>query len=243
MNIFATAMLRVLWVLLLSSIAHFYSAAQTPALWGALDPGPYDVGFTFIYKQDHSRGWKAKEDTNGYPQGETRRRPIRISVWYPGRRQSNAPRMFYRDYMPLRARSEVFSELNNLLKKRDVGNLRANLKAEEFDSLMKMRMAVVVNALPQTGAFPLLVYSAGLNNSSHDNFVLCEYLASHGYVVITVAQLGTTSLDVNLKFPSVTDLETQILDLYTPLAQCTILLTLTTPNWARSVTALAELRP
>ncbi|MDQ3818164.1 MAG: tetratricopeptide repeat protein [Acidobacteriota bacterium] len=121
--------------------------------------------------------------------------------------------MLYKDYMPSGVGNATFAELNALLAKRDIDNLRSNLKGQEFDSLMLMRTAATQNAEPQNGAFPLIVYSAGLNNSSQDNVVLCEYLASHGYVVVTVPQLGPTSLDVNLRFQSPLDLETQALDL------------------------------
>jgi tetratricopeptide (TPR) repeat protein len=187
------------------------SNAQAPALWGELEAGPYPVGFKFIYGLDYSRGWKATEDSDGYPQAEGRGRPVRVSVWYPAARRGG--RMLYRDYLPTTARGAEFAELNRLLEKRDAGNLRGNLKAEEFDALMSARTAASQNAPPRKGAFPLVVYSAGLNNSTQDNVVLCEYLASHGYVVITVPQLGTTSLGVDLKFPSPAELETQILDL------------------------------
>jgi len=209
----AQFMLKSTLLLLLITLAASYANAQTPALWDDLKSGSYPVGFRFIYKYDYSRSWKAKEDANGYPQAESRGRPIRISVWYPAKSSVNASRMLYRDYIPATAKDAGFAELNSLLEKRDVGNLRANLKGGEFDSLSLTRMAAARNAVPQRGTFPLIVYSAGLNNSSQDNVVLCEYLASHGYVVITVPQLGTTSLDVNLKFQNALDLETQALDL------------------------------
>jgi len=208
------SLLKIIPLLLLIVTSYSYADAQTPALWGDLKSGSYSVGFRFIYKHDYSRGWKAKEDANGYPQAEGRGRPIRVSVWYPARKiRANTARMLYRDYMPSTGERSVFAELNSLLEKRDADNLRANLKGDGFNSLMATRMAAVPNAAPQNGAFPLIVYSAGLNNSSQDNVVLCEYLASHGYVVVTVPQLGTTSLDVNLKLQNALDLETQTLDL------------------------------
>lgn len=213
MNQAARLTLKATLLSLLTIIASSYANAQTPALWGDLTPGSYPVGFKFIYKYDYSRGWRASEDANGYPQAEGRGRPIRVSVWYPARVKAHAPRMSYRDYMPSTAEAALFAQLNSMLEKRDVGNLRANLTDRDFNSLMTTTTAAVQNAAPQDGAFPLIVYSAGLNNSSQDNVVLCEYLASHGYVVITVPQLGTTSLDVNLKFQSVPDLEAQALDL------------------------------
>jgi tetratricopeptide (TPR) repeat protein len=213
MNKTGQLMLRTTLLLLLIIIAFSYGSAQTPALWGDLKSGSYPVGFRFIYKYDYSRAWKARGDANGYPQAESRGRPIRVSVWYPARKGANASRMLYEDYMPSTARQAGFAELNSLLKKRDVTNLRASLKGEEYNNLVMMRMAAVQNAVAQNGAFPLIVYSAGLNNSSQDNVVLCEYLASHGFVVVTLPQLGTTSLDVNLKFQDAQDLETQALDL------------------------------
>lgn len=206
-------MFNVTLLLLLVAVASSQASPQTPALWGDLTSGPYHVGFRFIYRYDYSRGWKATEDANGYPQAEGRGRPIRISVWYPAKNRANATRMLYRDYMPPANGDSVFAELNRLLEGRDAANLRANLTGEEFSSLMMTRVAAIQNAAPQNGGFPLVVYSAGLNNSSQDNVVLCEYLASQGYVVVTVPQLGTTSLALNLKLQNALDLETQALDL------------------------------
>lgn len=209
MSKLARSLLRLAFVLPLFAAA----PAQAQTTWGGLEPGPYAVGFRFVYRLDHSRGWKASEDPDGYPRAEERGRPVRVGVWYPAVRSTRAARMLFRDYMPRTAPGAPFAELNAMLERRDAANLRAGLKPEGFAALLKTRAAAVLNAAPRGGAFPLVVYSAGLNNSSEDNVVLCEYLASHGYVVITVPQAGTTSLDVNLKFPSQADLETQILDL------------------------------
>ncbi len=87
-------------ILSLVVVSFSYSNAQTPALWGDLEVGSYAVGFKFIYQQDYSRDWNVAEDSNGYPLEIGRGRPVRISVWYPAKRQSNAPKMLYRDYMP-----------------------------------------------------------------------------------------------------------------------------------------------
>jgi len=203
--IFRTVLM--LLIIAASSLAHAQS------LFDNFEFGARGVGFKFIYKTDYTRTWKATEDINGYSQSENRGRPIRVSVWYPAKNSANAARMFYKDYMPASAKDIFFAELNGLLAKRDINNLRANLSAEDFDKLMQTRTRAVQNAAPMVGKFPLVVYSAGLNNSAQDNFVLCEYLASHGFVVVTVPQTGATSLDANLKFPSAADLETQTLDL------------------------------
>ena len=100
MSKFTPLMLKTILNLLFVIVVSSYSNAQTLALSGELEAGSYGVGFKFIYQQDYSRGWKATEDSNGYPQAEGRSRPVRISVWYPAERQTNNLKMLYRDYMP-----------------------------------------------------------------------------------------------------------------------------------------------
>jgi dienelactone hydrolase len=74
--------------------------------------------------------------------------------------------------------------------------------------------AAFANAPPlaAAGRFPVVGYSAGYNNRSHDNSVLAEYLASHGFIVVTVPQLGTSATRLTLRINPV-DLETQARDL------------------------------
>src|SRR5205823_5961260 len=45
------------------------------------------------------------------------------------------------------------------------------------------------------GRFPVIVYHAGLEGSYEDNSVLCELLASHGYVVLSSAYHNADSTD------------------------------------------------
>ena len=73
--------------------------------------------------------------------------------------------------------------------------------------------AAVLEARPAPGTFPLVAYSAGLNeNLESANAVLSEYLASYGYVVVTVPQLGSNPSTPSLAVTPV-DLETQTRDL------------------------------
>ena len=188
--------------------------AQKASLWGDLEPGPYAVGFKIIYRYDYSRNWKPKYDSDKSLQFGVRARPMRISVWYPARNQGSARRMSYKDYVHFDAKDAVFSELNRELERRNVSSLRQVLKGEQsFNDLMTTPMAAILNAAPQNGTFPLVAYAAGLNESwQHANPVLSEYLASHGYVVVTIPQLGTTSLRMNLGINPF-DMETQVRDL------------------------------
>src|SRR5258708_8092522 len=44
-----------------------------------------------------------------------------------------------------------------------------------------------LDAAPAEGAFPVVLYHSGAGGSFEDNSVLFEYLASHGYVVVSRA--------------------------------------------------------
>ena len=70
-----------------------------------------------------------------------------------------------------------------------------------------------MDATASDGSFPLVMYSEGWNSSSqNDNSVLAEFLASHGYVVAAVPQVGTSSMSLTLGINAV-DLETQMRDI------------------------------
>ena len=190
--------------------------AQTAPLWGNLDRGPFNVGFKVIYELDHSRSWRSKYDVHGQPQSGTRVRPIRIDVWYPAKDQAHQLRMPYKDYVYYNTPpgDRVFAEANEMLERRAVSSFHSFLKGDDaFNALMSTPTAVIRNARPINRKFPLIIYSGGLNDSLQaSNAVLFEYLASHGYVIATVPQLGTSSLSLQLGINPV-DLETQVRDL------------------------------
>ena len=43
------------------------------------------------------------------------------------------------------------------------------------------------------GRFPVVIYAPSFSASSFENADLCEYLASHGYVVIAAPDMGATT--------------------------------------------------
>jgi dienelactone hydrolase len=52
-------------------------------------------------------------------------------------------------------------------------------------------MLAWLDAQPAAGRFPLVVYAPGAGGWGDENADLCEYLASHGYVVVAGPGLGT----------------------------------------------------
>ncbi|HEV2865610.1 MAG TPA: hypothetical protein VGX37_03785 [Allosphingosinicella sp.] len=180
-------------------------------LWGTLEPGPHAVGFQVIETFDDSRSWRPERAPDGRVIPGPSARPVRISVWYPAGAAGPAP-MRYGDYVHI-AGSGVFGELNAVLAQRELNLLRRIMRGRSAVAhLMRSPSAALRDAPPATGRFPLIGYTPGLNAYlQHGNFVLCEYLASHGYVVVTVPQLGTTSMRLEFGIDPVS-LETQMRD-------------------------------
>jgi pimeloyl-ACP methyl ester carboxylesterase len=54
-------------------------------------------------------------------------------------------------------------------------------------------MWAVRDAAPSQGRFPVVVYAPGYSGSAWENADLCEYLASHGYLVIASPSMGARS--------------------------------------------------
>jgi dienelactone hydrolase len=51
----------------------------------------------------------------------------------------------------------------------------------------------VRDAQPESGRFPLVIYAPSFSAMSWENADLCEYLASHGYVVIASPDMGAAA--------------------------------------------------
>jgi len=74
---------------------------------------------------------------------------------------------------------------------------------------MSAKMAAYKNAPGYEGSFPLIIYHPNLRASYCENAILCEYLASYGFVVATAHSLGLNSINPEEDAGS---LETQIRD-------------------------------
>src|SRR5215469_12992068 len=163
-------------------------ASHVPVLWGDLRSQTHAVGFKVIYASDESRKWHAE--------GHSGDRPIRISVWYPAATRRDVGRMAYRQYVHYPATPGVFASVNAALEKRHMDSLRRSIPHDDtLQRLLNLETAALLDAEFANGRFPVIVYASGLNQSwQADNFVLCEYLASAGYIVLQVAQIGADSI-------------------------------------------------
>jgi dienelactone hydrolase len=171
-------------LLLLSCVAWcFPTHAAGSEVWGDLSKGPHGVGFRLLQDIDPTRSFQGKA------------RPMRIYLWYPADKATR-PAMRFRDYADLAALD--FG-----------GDRRIRIGAERIDpslpiitsfseqglaQLMDEELLAIRDAPPGKGRFPLIVFGQGLDfESPLTHVVMCEYLASHGYVVVTVPLLGAHS--------------------------------------------------
>lgn len=199
----------------ISTLVTSLCAAQgSPArpLWSDLGPGPYQVGFRVLYRLDRSRVWDASPDSVSRSDFA---RPVRISLWYPAPRPAGGRAMLYRDYVHFTSPNAYFARVDSLLATRETNSWEKafNGSGRPVQDLLNLPVMARMDAAAPEAIFPLVMYSEGWNSSSqNDNSVLAEFLASRGYVVAAVPQLGTSSTSLTLGINPI-DLETQMRDI------------------------------
>jgi tetratricopeptide (TPR) repeat protein len=150
-------------------------------------PGPDAVGLKVVEQYDFSRSYRSVSDELGKPYQGERARPLQMLIWYPAEKSSHKP-MTVGDYGDLLATETSFGrpELSPDWKQW-IDGMKPTLK----DSMWAVRNAPLL-----AGQFPVVIYAPSLSSMSWENADLCEYLASHGYVVVASPDMGATSRDM-----------------------------------------------
>lgn len=178
-------------ILLCASTAAVF--AQAPLAWGDLTPGPYAVGFKTATKYDYSRSYETKSSNWGLsPRGE-RAREMQLWVWYPATPVETSRFMAITDYVAIEVSDIVSKPPEGPSSTASIlsGPLFADFPKQRVYDLLKMKTAAIRDAPPRDGRFPLIVFGQGYYfESPIAHSVLCEYLASHGFVVATVPYRG-----------------------------------------------------
>ena len=158
----------------------------------SLNYGPYQVGFRTENQYDSTRTYQPGK---GIPY-----RPLSVYIWYPARKASTHNLMLYKTYIQLETQREVFAitDSNQVAAycTNMVGGYRQyaltfmkNLTVS-VDDILQAPTKAVYKAAPVNRRFPLIIYAPSLSKSANQNHIACEYLASHGYVIISVASAG-----------------------------------------------------
>ena len=171
------------------------AAAPAYAGWGGLRSGPYAVGFQPILARDQSRTFDSPRDADGTPNQREVARPVQILVWYPATPEAEAKHVPFADYVALSAREIDFGALDDAARAAKLEAFVAlpaaqGVPADTVRALLAAPTAAVAAAPRAEGTFPLVLYAAGMSGSAFENSILCEYLASYGYVVAAVPSIG-----------------------------------------------------
>jgi len=143
-------------------------------IWSELEPGPYRVGFEQVESYDYSRPFRVE--------GESRARAITMSIWYPADGvAAEAPPVTFGRYLDGADGREGF--------RARLTTYGFSLSPLELEALFSSEATAVEKAPRAQGPFPLLIFGTGLTGPFYLNTVLCEYLASLGYLVVAIPSL------------------------------------------------------
>jgi hypothetical protein len=184
--------MKYFFLLMTTFLTGFYSKAQDD-IWTGLDKGKYSVGFQSTVSFDYSQNYPLCIDSAAglkkYP------KPLIINIWYPAINTNTPARMPRSGYLQLQSQD---NKILNWIKKyvqytedalidelfrKDKAKLDS-VEKSLYASFMQYPTWATRNAKAADGKFPLIIYCQGSGGTIEDNSVLCEMLASHGYVVI-----------------------------------------------------------
>jgi tetratricopeptide (TPR) repeat protein len=152
-------------------------------------PGPDAVGLKVVEQYDFSRGYRSLIDELGKPYQGERARPLQTLIWYPAQKSSGKP-MTVGDYGDLLATETTFGKPQLAPDwKQWLDSMKPTLK----DSMWAVRDAPLL-----AGKFPVVIYAPSISSMSWENADLCEYLASHGYVVVASPDMGAAAREVTV---------------------------------------------
>ena len=172
--------------------------SQFPPFQFLQGPGPYPVGLKVVNQYDPSRKFPATPDREETLAGQGSR-PLQTLIWYPAVQSRTKP-MTVGDYVVLADREIHFDtpdQENNKWRKR--------LKRSFDVSLWAVR-----DAKPVEVRYPVIIYAPSDSSIAWENADLCEYLASHGYVVLASPSMGASTRDMT---DDLAGIDTQALDI------------------------------
>ncbi len=153
--------------------------------------GPNPVGLKVVHQYDHSRVYKTRVSlVTGQPTTGERARPMQLLVWYPAAK-AGGKRVTFEDYLATSATEADFT-LDAAGVQRATARFIADRKVlfPLAPQTAARPMWAVRDAAERQGKFPVVIYAPSFSKSASENPDLCEYLASHGYVVIASASQG-----------------------------------------------------
>jgi len=162
-----------------------FAASQISSFQFLQAPGPYPVGLNVVDQYDRSRAYPTSTRNSSKASVGENTRPMQTLIWYPALKGAGKP-MTVDDYAQL-AETEIHFNAPDDKENR----WRLLLKAS-----LDIPLWAVRGAKPAKGHYPVLIYAPSDSSVSWENADLCEYLASHGYVVLASPSIGVSTRDM-----------------------------------------------
>ncbi len=183
-----------------------------------LTPGDYHVGFRLTEYKDFSRT-SSIQIVDFDLSAKEKARTIRMYMWYPSKGNDsnyNTLTDFFRkgieDYGSVMDKEKVY----NMVYDAPQFN---RIPKSKIESILKRECISKEDVTELEGKFPVIILGQGYYYESPiSHLILCEYLASHGYIVITCPLFGTNTKAIEL---NMIDFETQVKDLEFLLSKAT----------------------
>ncbi len=162
-------------VLLVSPLASCQQGTSSEPAAAAFHPpdveGPYTVGVRSLYLVDESR----------YEAWGKRHRALPLEIWYPSTGSGGRINRMH----------DMIGELPP-----EAGPLLEGLYGESFEEFWNLPTSALRDAavLTPPSPYPVIFFSHGFMGLRYQNFTLAEYLASHGFVVVSVDHYGNCAL-------------------------------------------------
>ncbi len=158
----------------------------------SIGQGEYNVGFKSLWAFDKERNYSLQIDSLNTIECE--KRPILVNIWYPTM-EKNKSKMTYGDYLKIQGDSSCLSDISiklidynrEVLSREFFGKLYSKLEQTErdlYDDILNAKTTSILNAEKANGKYPLIIYHSGAASSYTDNFLMLEYLASNGFIVL-----------------------------------------------------------
>jgi len=155
-------------------------------------PGVQHVGVRIVEQYDNSRTFPAT--------GGKSPRPVQTLVWYPAGNKGGTPLRFD-DYILTIGGADDFSRTPEQRRKvaaEDIEGKTEGKREPQIAFVKAQTMWAVRDAPAAQGKFPVVIYAPGYSADAFQNADLCEYLASHGYIVIASPSLGPDKRGMSL---------------------------------------------
>ncbi len=171
----AITLQSLLLATLLAPSASADKAPKNSAFFDPMQAGPFPVGVMTTVFVDQSRIDNLTKEP----------RTLVTEIWYPATDEARSkPKNKYSDFIPTTVTAEIEAQLKSAYR----------LPLAMLDKVYSNE--AVRNASVRQGRFPLVVFSHGNGGNRHQNTFWCDYLASHGYIVVSADHTGNARMTI-----------------------------------------------